>query len=167
MDTTTVASALARAWELLAHLAACGQAQATIRDAEALAQRIADLARDHLPCPWGLFLLPSSVGPTPTPASWGLDDEQAELLIVRNGHGLPAGALEIPILPAEARGGALLLGITPAAEPILTPAFAQALRSQLELLVSLHWREAEQLREQQRSRELFVLYENSRLMRAP
>jgi len=108
MDSTKVASALARAWELLADLAIYGQTRATINDTETLVLRVVDLIQSRLPCPWGTFLLRSDVNAGATFASWGLDDEAANAILTRNGHGLPADAIEIPIQPAGAPGGALL-----------------------------------------------------------
>ena len=94
MDTTTAASPPVQAWELLADLAASGHASATIADADALAKRIAELTRGRLACPWGLLLLQADVHIPRALASWGLDDERTQRLIVRNGHGLPADAVE-------------------------------------------------------------------------
>ncbi|HEX9371912.1 MAG TPA: GAF domain-containing protein, partial [Roseiflexaceae bacterium] len=147
MDTTTVASPLERAWELLSDLAACGQDSATIHDAENLARCITDRVRGRLPCPWGLFLLQLHVDTTSS-ASWGLDDESVQRLIARNGHGLPTDAVEVPLQHEGTAAGALLLGATPAIEPVLTPRFLQALRAQIELLITLHRREVERQRDQ-------------------
>src|SRR6185436_1804975 len=97
MDTSTEATPLVRAWELLADLASCGQDSTAIHDAHSLVQRIANLAQSRLPCPWGLILLQHVVDP-PVQASWGAD-------------------------------------------ATLSPGFLQALRSQIELLITLHRRE--------------------------
>ena len=76
MDTSTEATPLVRAWELLADLAACGQDSAAIRDAYELASCIADHVARRLACPWGLVLL-QAVGQPDALARWGLDDERA------------------------------------------------------------------------------------------
>ena len=136
MDTTTEATPLVRAWELLADLAACGQDSTAIRDAQELAQPYRRSVARRLPCPWGLILLQTVADPAAS-ARWGLDDERTQRLLKRNGHGLPADAIEIPLQHAGAPAGMLLLGITPSTEAILTPSFLQALRSQIELLISV------------------------------
>ena len=146
MDTTTLAAPLVRAWGLVASLAACGQDGATIDDAQSLARRVADLMRSHLPCPWGLIVLHSTVG-TPITASWGLDDARLQRLLEYNGHGALADALEMPLHHAGALAGRLMLGTAPETDAILTPEFLQALRNQVELLISLQRREAEYRRE--------------------
>ncbi len=61
---------------------------------------------------------------------------------------MPADAIEVPLQHAGAPAGMLLLGTAPNTKAILTPSFLGALRSQIELLISLHQREAERLREQ-------------------
>ncbi|MEO7913103.1 MAG: GAF domain-containing protein, partial [Roseiflexaceae bacterium] len=147
MDTSTEATPLVRAWELLADLAACGQDSTAIRDAQVLASCIADHVARRLPCPWGLVLLQNVAQPSIS-ARWGLDDERTQRLLTRNGHGLPADAIEIPLQHAGVAAGMLLLGASPNTEAILTPSFLQALRSQVELLISVQQREAERLREQ-------------------
>ena len=147
MDTSTEATPLVRAWELLADLAACGQDSTAIRDAHELASRIADHVARRLPCPWGLFLLQTTAHPAAS-ARWGLDDDRTQRLLMRNGHGLPADAIEVLFEHAGAPAGMLLLGVAPNTEAILTPSFLQALRSQIELLISLHQRETERLRDQ-------------------
>src|SRR5215213_4743492 len=134
MDTSTEATPLVRAWELLADLAACGQDNTAIRDAHELASRIADHVARRLPCPWGLVLLQTIAHPA-TSARWGLDDARTQRLLKRNGHGLPADAIEVPLQYAGAPAGTLLLGTAPNTEAILTPSFLQALGSQIELLI--------------------------------
>ena len=108
MDTTTVASPLARTWELLADLASCGQANMTIYDAETLARRIIDLIHDRLACPWGLLLLQNGVTSAHTSAAWGLDAELEQRLIARNGHGLPSEAVELTLHYDGSPAGVLL-----------------------------------------------------------
>src|SRR5215213_5583687 len=147
MDTSTEATPLVRAWGLLADLAACGQDSTAIRDTHELASRIADHVARHLPCPWGLILLQTATQPAAS-ARWGLDDDRTQRLLTRNGHGLPADAIDIPLEHAGAPAGTLLLGVSPTSETILTPGFLGALRSQIELLISLHQRESERVREQ-------------------
>jgi GAF domain-containing protein len=147
MDTSIEATALVRAWELLADLAACGQDNTTIRDAQELASRIADHVARRLPCPWGLILLQSSVQSAAS-ARWGLDDERAQRLLTRNGYPLPADLIDIPLQHEGVPAGMLLLGAAPSAEAVLTPGFLQALRGQIELLISVQRRETERLREQ-------------------
>src|SRR5262245_50564302 len=104
MDTSTEATPLARAWELLADLAACGQDSTAIRDADELACRIADLVGRRLPCPWGLVVLQPIAQPA-TSAQWGLDDEHTQRLLKRNGHGLPTDAIEVSLQHAGAPAG--------------------------------------------------------------
>ncbi|MEP7188319.1 MAG: hypothetical protein ABI901_03905, partial [Roseiflexaceae bacterium] len=111
MDTSTEATPLVRAWELLADLAACGQDSAAIRDAHELASCIADHVARRLPCPWGLVLLQAAAQPEAS-ARWGLDDERTQRLLTRNGHGLPADAIDIPLQRAGAPAGMLLLGVS-------------------------------------------------------
>ena len=147
MDTSTEATPLVRAWELLADLADCGQDSTAIRDAHELASRIADHVARRLPCPWGLILLQTVAHPAAS-ARWGLDDDRTQRLLKRNGHGMPADAIEVPLQHAGAPAGMLLLGTARNTKAILTPSFLGALRSQIELLISLHQREAERLREQ-------------------
>src|SRR5215207_2536995 len=128
MDTSTEATPLARAWELLADLAACGQDSTAIRDAHELASRIADHLARRLPCPWGLVLLQTVAYPAAS-ARWGLDDARTQRLLKRNGHGLPADAIDIQLQHAGAPAGMLLLGAASNTEAILTPSFLGALRS--------------------------------------
>ncbi|HEU5098120.1 MAG TPA: GAF domain-containing protein, partial [Roseiflexaceae bacterium] len=147
MDTSTEATPLARAWELLADLAACGKDSIAIRDAQELASCIADRVARQLPFPWGLVVL-QNVGRSLVSARWGVDEERAQRLLTRNGHALPADVIDIPFHHDGAPAGMLLLGASPSAEATLTPGFLQALRSQIELLISVQQREAERLREQ-------------------
>jgi len=147
MDTTTISSPLVRAWELLADLAACGQGITAVQGANDLADRIAELINTRLSCPWGLILLhiPADL---PVSASWGLDSEQERQLIRQNGNKSVAQAYELPLHYDGLPIGKLLLGSAPDTDPICTPSFLQALRAQLELLISLYQREAERQREQ-------------------
>ncbi|HWQ15250.1 MAG TPA: GAF domain-containing protein [Roseiflexaceae bacterium] len=162
MDTTTVAPPVVRAWELLAALAACRQAgDGTSQD---LAQRIADLARDHLPCPWGLVLL-HSVGGERASAAWGLDDERLHALMARNGHPLPEDAAEIPLHVADEPAGAILLAAGPEAQAILSPGFLLAIRNQVELLLTLQRREDDR-RLRSRMQQLKALQHISRELTA-
>jgi len=93
-------------------------------------------------------VLLQTVAPPAASARWGLDDARTQRLLTRNGHGLPADAIEIPLQHAGVSAGMLLLGASPHTEAILTPSFLQTLRSQIELLISVQQREAERLREQ-------------------
>src|SRR5262245_36447999 len=146
MDTTTVAGPQVRAWELLAHLAASGQDSVALHDTQSFVLQAVELLRSHLPWPWGLLLLHSIVE-GPTRASWGLDDEQLQQLLARNGHRQPADVLEIELRHTGAPIGTLLLGSSPDADIVLVPGFLQALQGQLELLIAVQWREAEHQRE--------------------
>ncbi|MFL5806720.1 MAG: GAF domain-containing protein [Roseiflexaceae bacterium] len=79
--------------------------------------------------------------------SWGLDDEQLQELLARNGHRSLDDTIEIALQQAGAPIGVLLLGNSHEADTILAPSFLQALRGQLELLIALQQREAEHQRE--------------------
>jgi PAS domain S-box-containing protein len=146
MDATTVAEPQVRAWELLAHLADIGQDSGTLHDAQSFVRGAVDSIRSHLVCPWGLFLLHSIVDGS-VQESWGLDDEQLQDLLARNGHRPPDETTEITLHHAGAPIGMLQLGSSREADAILTPSFLQALRGQLELLIALQQREAEHQRE--------------------
>jgi len=127
-------------------LAACGQSVAILQGKAEFARQIADLAQRRLPCPWGLFLLHTSAI-SQVVASWGLngDDEQR---LLQNGYRSNPNVLEIPLTHAGAPAGALLLGSAAEADLALSPAFVQALRAQLELLLAIIEREAAHQREQ-------------------
>src|SRR5690349_8150080 len=140
MDTTTAAEPQVRAWELLASLAASGQDSAIMHDAQSFVRRAVELMHEYLPCPWGLFLLQSLVE-GPVRASWGLDDDQLQQALARNGHRTTADAIEVPLEHEGASAGVLLLG-RPEVDTIRAPGFLKALRGQIELLITLQLREA-------------------------
>jgi GAF domain-containing protein len=106
-----------------------------LHNAQTFVQRIAKVIREHLPCPWGLLLLHSDVD-TPARESWGLDDAQLQQLIARNGHGTPGATIEIPFDHSGQPAGVLLLG-SPSDGSALAPGLLEALRNQLELLITL------------------------------
>src|SRR5262245_8500634 len=146
MDTTTVAGPQVRAWELLANLAASGQDSVALHDTQSFVQHAVELMRSHLPCAWGLLLL-HSIAEGPARASWGLDDDQLQELLARNGHHQPADIIEIELRHIGAPVGALLLSGSPDADAVLVPGFLQALQGQLELLIAVQRREIQHQRE--------------------
>ncbi|HEX5688633.1 MAG TPA: GAF domain-containing protein, partial [Roseiflexaceae bacterium] len=81
------------------------------------------------------MLLQHDVG-GPVRESWGLDDNQLQQLLARNGHRTPETTIELPLEHAGASAGVLLLG-NPADGSVFAPGLLEALRRQLELLITL------------------------------
>src|SRR5947209_10849295 len=115
MDTRTLAAQSASVWSLVAGLAACGQDNATLGDASELASCITERIHNSLSCPWGLFLLHNVEG-SATVASWGLDDDQQQYLLNRNGHQPALAAIELQLKYQHAPVGRLLFSETPQIE---------------------------------------------------
>ncbi|MBK9942273.1 MAG: GAF domain-containing protein [Kouleothrix sp.] len=105
-----------------------------------------ELIRARLNCPWGRLTLEPPIAAHAV-VSWGLSpaDEQR---LSQNGRHASAETIVITLAYADAPIGELLLGSGPALEPIATPSLLQALRAQLELLITLFQREAEHRHEQ-------------------
>ncbi|MDW8146093.1 MAG: GAF domain-containing protein [Roseiflexaceae bacterium] len=134
MDATTVTSPNVRAWEILTGLADYGRSVSS--DAQSLVQRIAELAQDHLPCPWGVIAV--QAGATTISAGWGINPEWRQRLIER-AVPVPAQTIELPLYYCDEPAGMLWLGMPAAHHEQLTPGFLNTLRHQIELLVAL-WR---------------------------
>lgn len=153
MDTTTVTSPQVRAWELLTGLAEYGRSGGgAMQD---LVRRIAELAREHLPCPWGVVAVQSA--DATASAGWGIPQERQQRLAART-ISVPEQTIELPLYHLDEPAGMLLLGVPAAEHEQLAPGFLTTLRNQIELLIALQRRETAQ---QLRARELFVLYENA------
>lgn len=132
MDATTVTSPHVRAWELLTGLAEYGRSISG--DAQSLVQRVAELAQDHLPCPWGVIMV--QVGGAPVSAGWGVSPEWRQRLIER-AIPVPAQTIEAPLYYRDEPAGMLWLGMPAAHHEQLAPGFLTTLRHQIELLVAL------------------------------
>ena len=146
MDTTTLASPQVRAWELLADLASCGHDSAALPSAADLAQRIVELVRKRLPCPWGIFLLQANAN-TPTVMSWGIKAKDRALRL-ENPQSLLGRQILLPLTYNGESVGLMLLGLNEEAEAVLPASLVNALRVQLELLITLFQRNTERRREQ-------------------
>ncbi len=159
MDATTVTSPHVRAWEILTGLAEYGQS--LNGDAQSMAQRIAELAQEHLPCPWGVIALQTN-GVT-VGSGWGVSVEWRQRLIER-AVPIPDQTIELPLYARDEPAGMLWLGMPAAHHEQLTPGFLTTLRHQIELLVALLYREtasasttAHDLREQRYAGEIDTL----------
>lgn len=146
MDTTTIASPQVRAWELLAALANYGHGIATVQSADDLVQHLVELVQNHLPCPWGIFLLHTSAIPRSV-ASWGISSDEANQR-AHDGQLTSADRLDIALKCNTEIAGSLVLGMNTEAEAVLPPTLVQGLSAQLELLIQLFDRETKQQRKQ-------------------
>jgi PAS domain S-box-containing protein len=145
----------------MSQLTTCAQQPELLADAARLTEHVAGLLRQSLPYTWACLGLLDE-GALLAQGGWGLPDEQMTALLKRNGHS-PDGALpswSMPLHFGGAQIGELVFGPLPDSLPPLDEAFLQTLGEQIALLFGLH-RHAEA--ERQRERELFTLYENSRL----
>ncbi|MEN9935446.1 MAG: hypothetical protein RLZZ387_2025 [Chloroflexota bacterium] len=161
MDTTTVATPVVRAWELLAALAACRQTERSLHE---LGRRIAALARDHLPHPWGLVVLRDADDET-IASGWGLGEELLHQLANRNGHPLPERSLAIQLLYLGETAGEIILGAPTDDHQPLSPGFLLALGGQIELLIA-DLRREEDPRPRSRHQQLKALQRISRELTA-
>jgi len=137
MDATTVTSPHVRAWEILTGLAEYGQSVSG--DAQPMVQRVAELAQDYLPCPWGVIAV--YVGGATVSAGWGVSPEWRQRLIERTVP-IPDQTIELPLYHRDEPAGFLWLGMPAAHHEQLAPGFLTTLRHQIELLIALLYREA-------------------------
>jgi PAS domain S-box-containing protein len=137
MDTTTEGTMQARAWELLAALAATRPAGERTNQ---MAKRIAELFQVYLANPWGLILL-QAAGEPDAADHWGLDAEAALVLAVRNGHPLPDACIEIALTCDGVPAGTILLGTNEELHGTLVPGLLAAVRGQLDMQLALAARE--------------------------
>jgi hypothetical protein len=137
MDATTVTSPQVRAWEILTGLAEYGRSGCG--SAQDMVQRIAELAQDHLPCPWGVIAV-QITGVTAS-AGWGISPERRQRLIERTVP-IPEQTIELPLYHRDEPAGFLWLGMPAAHHEQLAPGFLTTLRHQIELLITLLHRDA-------------------------
>jgi PAS domain S-box-containing protein len=144
---------------LIGQLTACAQQPGLLADGERLTDHVVGLLRQALPCEWAGLALHGRRGLRAW-ASWGRAPEDLAEALRRNGGGGPA-AWSMTLRYAGVGVGELLLGPSPSDAPQLEESFLQLLGDQIALLFGLHQHFED---EQQRGRELFTLYENSRLI---
>ncbi len=132
MDATTVTSPQVRAWEILTGLAEYGRSGCG--SAQDMVQRVAELAQDHLPCPWGVIAV-QLAGATAS-AGWGITSERRQRLIERTVP-IPDQTIELPLYHRDELAGFLWLGMPAAHHEQLAPGFLTTLRHQIELLITL------------------------------
>lgn len=137
MDATTVTSPHVRAWEILTGLAEYGRSAGG--DAQSMVQRIAELAHEYLPCPWGVIAVQTGGGTKS--AGWGVSPEWRQRLIERD-IPVPDQTIELPLYYRDAHAGMVWLGIPAAHHEQLAPGFLTTLRHQIELLIALLHRDA-------------------------
>lgn len=152
MDTTTVSSSQVRAWELLTGLAEYGRSGGS--DPQDLVDRIAELAHEHLPCPWGVIVVRSVE--TTASAGWGKNQEWRQRLAA-HAIPIPEQTIELPLFDADQSVGMVLLGAPAADHEQLASGFLTTLGHSIELLIAQQRREALQ---QARNQELFALAES-------
>src|SRR5262245_253101 len=133
MNLSVVTSPLARAWGLLADLAAFARSTKFAETPAELADTLSEIVRGALPCPWGkLTLLESGVTHQ---SVWGMDPEGVEQTLHQNGAAHLDDSVELPIEHNGHSVGTLVLGLNAEARELISPSFLTALRSQIELVL--------------------------------
>ncbi|MGQ9549555.1 MAG: GAF domain-containing protein [Roseiflexus sp.] len=99
-----------------------------------MVQRIAELAQDYLPCPWGAIAV-HLAGATAS-AGWGMTPERRQRLLER-AIPVPDQTIELPLYYRDEAAGFLWLGMPAAHHEQLAPGFLTTLRHQIELLMTL------------------------------
>jgi PAS domain S-box-containing protein len=125
---------------LLSQLTRCAQQPTLLSDGPRLVAHVAALLQQNLPCAWGALVLLEQQTIS-AQAHWGLNDEQVQHAMYRNGVVHVERLLvahDVSLQFGDTPVGFLRLGAASIGLPTLDDAFVQTLADQIALLFGLH-----------------------------